>query len=266
VKHKLEEIRQIVAAGPPWDPRFVRALARDKRTGARALYATVKHRLKKVAAEEDRMRRCWALETEAAGSGYRCVAGVDEAGRGPLAGPIVAAAVVLCEPVDGVNDSKLLPPEDRERLYDLLNQHGGHAVGVAVIEHTEIDAWGIQTANYRAMLDAAAQLTPPPDYLLVDGFALPHCPTPHRRVVKGDTLSLSIGAASIVAKVVRDRIMTRLHARYPQYGFNRNMGYSTAEHLAALERHGPSPVHRMSFAPMARRAVQAELAMEGRDS
>lgn len=200
----------------------------------------------------------WQFENETGAQGFRRVAGVDEAGRGPLAGPIVAGAVVLVEPVPGVNDSKLLTEAERERLFGVLME-GGHAIGWAVVTAGEIDHVGIQCANYQAMLRAVACLDPAPDFLLVDGFAIPGCATPHRRIVKGDRLSQSIAAASIVAKVTRDRLMRELDARYPAYGFARHKGYATPEHLAAIERLGPCPEHRMSFAPFARAGEQAVL-------
>lgn len=198
----------------------------------------------------------WRYEREMAGIGFARIAGVDEAGRGPLAGPIVAAAVVLAHPVQGLNDSKLLTEVKRESLYyELVN--GPHAIGCAVISHEQIDARGIQSANYGAMLEAVNKLEPPPDYLLVDGFRIPGCALPHVRIVKGDQRSQSIAAASIIAKVTRDRIMVEMDALYPGYGFANHKGYCTPEHLQAIDRLGPCPIHRRSFSPF---AVQVETA------
>jgi len=192
----------------------------------------------------------YEFERGAAAQGFARVAGVDEAGRGPLAGPIVAAAVVLAHPVEGLNDSKLLTEAKRETLFETL--HGGeHAIGVCVIEADEIDAFGIQRANYAAMARAVAAISPTPDYLLVDGFQLPGVAQPVLKLIKGDRRSASIAAASIVAKVTRDRLMLAWAVRHPEYGFERHKGYGTREHLDALARFGPCVIHRRSFAPCA---------------
>lgn len=190
------------------------------------------------------------LECEAILDGRSAVAGVDEAGRGPLAGPIVAAAVMLSGPVTGVDDSKRLTEKKREAFFAELTK-GSHAVGIEIISAEAIDKMGIQNANYGAMARAAEKLAPAADFLLVDGFRIPGCAIPLRRVIKGDQLSQSIAAASVVAKVTRDRIMRELDTRYPEYGFAAHKGYGTRRHLEALERHGASPVHRKSFAPVA---------------
>jgi len=190
------------------------------------------------------------FECQAAQAGSRHIAGVDEAGRGPLAGPIVAAAVILGEPVPGVDDSKRLSERRREELYDVLCS-GPHAIGVEIIESVTIDSEGIQTANYMAMAGALGHLEPAADFALVDGFTIQGCMTPQLRIVKGDRRSQSIAAASIVAKVTRDRIMRVLDVEFPDYGFARHKGYGTREHLLAIERHGPCRIHRRSFAPIA---------------
>lgn len=189
------------------------------------------------------------FEREVAESGFVRIAGVDEAGRGPLAGPIVAGAVVLGEATQGFNDSKQLSARQRDELYDILLA-GEHTTGLGIVEADVIDRVGIQSANYKAMLDAAQQVTPPPDFLLVDGFEIRGCAIPQKGIVKGDARSYSIAAASILAKVTRDRMMDALDVRYPEYGFARHKGYGTKEHLKALERHGPCPAHRRSFAPL----------------
>ncbi len=198
---------------------------------------------------EGRAATMMAFEREAAAGGFRRIAGVDEAGRGPLAGPIVAAAVVLQSYVDGLNDSKQLTAHQRDVLYEALTE-GGHDIGVAVIEADEIDRYGIQPANYAVMARAVGGLKSAPDFLLVDGFEIRGCPLPQKRIIKGDSRSASIAAASIVAKVTRDRIMDALDETYPEYGFARHKGYGTREHLDALERLGPCPFHRRSFAPL----------------
>ena len=190
-----------------------------------------------------------AFEREAAALGFNRIAGVDEAGRGPLAGPIVAAAVILSGPVPGINDSKQLTHAQRESFFEILIA-GGHAIGHAIIPATEIDQHGIQRANYGAMARAVHGLKPSPDYLLIDGFAVPGLAQPQRKIIKGDRLSQSIAAASVIAKVIRDRMMVEYDEAYPEYGFARHKGYGTQAHLEAIVRHGACPIHRMSFAPL----------------
>lgn len=183
---------------------------------------------------------------------FETVAGMDEAGRGPLAGPVAAAAVVLdpkCVP-KGLDDSKLLDAAEREVLFEIIVARA-LAVGVAFASAGEIDRLNIRQATFLAMRRALAAAAAKPTYVLVDGNDLPPClMCEGETLIKGDGTSASIAAASIVAKVMRDRLMRRLCARHPQYGFSRHVGYGTREHLAALAKHGPSPFHRMTFAPM----------------
>lgn len=190
-----------------------------------------------------------AFEREVAALGFLRIAGVDEAGRGPLAGPIVAAAVILSGPVTGINDSKQLSCAQRESYYEILHA-GGHAIGTAIIPAAVIDRQGIQRSNYQAMAEAVRALNLVPDYLLIDGFAVPGLAQPQRRIIKGDSLSQSIAAASVIAKVIRDRLMVEYDETYPEYGFARHKGYGTQAHLKAIALHGPCPIHRMSFAPL----------------
>lgn len=248
-KSSLNELRAAAAQGPPYDPALLAALRSDERAGAQALYAACLRRQARAQSEEDRLDAMLDIEREAWRNGFARVAGVDEAGRGPLAGPIVAAAVVLARPVPGLNDSKLLTPAQRESLFARLHEEE-HQIGAAVVEAAEIDRHGIQSANYAAMARAVAALHPAPDFLLVDGFEIRGCPVPQKPVVKGDRRSQSIAAASIVAKVTRDRIMDGLDGRFPGYGFARHKGYATRDHLAAIGRLGPCPAHRRSFAPL----------------
>jgi len=176
------------------------------------------------------------------------LAGVDEAGRGPLAGPVVAAAVILDPAADypGVDDSKKLKPLAREKTFDLIRERA-LAVAWAELSAAEVDRLNPLRATLAAMVRAVEGLSPQPALVLADGNFAPDVTMPARAVIRGDGLSLSIGAASIVAKVIRDRLMLEWHARYPHYGFDRHKGYGTAEHLAALRRHGPSPCHRLTF-------------------
>lgn len=196
------------------------------------------------------------FETEARWRGYRRVAGLDEAGRGPLAGPVVAAAVVLprrCA-LEGLNDSKLVPEPDRERLFEaILDRALG--VGIGLASEREIDTLNILEATKLAMSRAVQALAPLPDFLLIDALFLPSVSLPQRPVIKGDGLSMSIAAASIMAKVTRDRLMRDYHRRYPQYNFHSHKGYCTPEHLRLLQEYGPCEIHRRHFRPV----VQTEL-------
>jgi ribonuclease HII len=182
--------------------------------------------------------------------GFVHVAGVDEVGRGCLAGPVVAAAVVLHPErhIPGVCDSKLVPAEERERLYERILKHA-IAWAVAAADPAEIDLINIHQASLRAMQRAILSLVPLPDIVLVDAFRVPELPMAQRGVVHGDRRCSAIAAASIVAKVTRDRGMLELHGRDPRYGFDRHKGYATADHLQAVARFGYSEVHRRSFRP-----------------
>jgi ribonuclease HII len=190
----------------------------------------------------------WIYEKKARGKGHLTIAGIDEAGRGPLAGPVVAAAVILPDrfPSADVNDSKQLSPVQRDRLYELIYAQAV-AVGIGIVDAIEIDRINILRASLLAMVMAASNLDPAPDCLLVDGnFPVPLA-LAQQTIVKGDALSLSIAAASIVAKVTRDRLMSRYDQDYPQYGFAGHKGYGTHTHREAIVRHGCCPIHRRSF-------------------
>jgi len=182
--------------------------------------------------------------------GFSRIAGVDEAGRGCLAGP-VAVGVVVLDPerhIPGLRDSKLLPQPARERLYDAIVARAS-AWAVALAEPSEIDAINIHRASLRAMYRAVMALDPLPGVVIVDGFRIPDLPLAQQAIIKGDRRCAAIAAASIVAKVTRDRLMEGLHRADPRYGFDRHKGYATADHLAAVFRHGYSSVHRRSFRP-----------------
>lgn len=190
----------------------------------------------------------WHFEEQARVRGFRWVAGVDEAGRGPLAGPVVAAAVILPAGVDlpGLNDSKQLSATLRGRLF-LEIRRQAVAVGVGIIESREIDVINILQATLKGMSLAVERLRVRPDYLLVDGISPVPVPLPQKTIKKGDSRSASIAAASIVAKVVRDRMMVAYDRRHPGYGLAEHKGYGSARHLAAIAELGPSPLHRLSF-------------------
>ncbi len=181
------------------------------------------------------------------------VAGIDEVGRGPLAGPVVTAAVVLRSdvPIEGLGDSKKMTPARREKLFGILLGEA-EAIGIGWCTSSDIDRLNILRATHAAMARAAGRVSPRPVHLIVDGLPADGLPFPQTAVVKGDAKCACVGAASIVAKVVRDRFMTRLSARFPAYGFDRNKGYPSREHREALARLGPCLHHRESFAPVRR--------------
>jgi ribonuclease HII len=203
-------------------------------------------------------------EKRAYEDGATIVAGVDEAGRGPLAGPVVAAAAILPREFRHkvLNDSKQLSPEQRVALYaELTGNPAIHwATGISDVE--VIDAYNILRATWRAMVLALDALPVKPDYVLVDGLRVPAIRLRQKAIVGGDAKSFSIAAASVIAKVTRDRLMLQVHEQYPQYNFAQHKGYGTPEHYAALEKYGPSPVHRKTFAPIrqAIEPVQSEFA------
>jgi ribonuclease HII len=195
----------------------------------------------------DRERRLWS-------EGHTVVAGVDEVGRGPLAGPLLAAAVVLppgcaADWLALLRDSKALPQRQREELARVIRDEAA-AYSLGIIPAPAVDRLGIGEAGRRAMQQAVARLRLAPSYLLIDAFSVPALSLPQSAIIHGDALVASIAAASIVAKVERDRLMREMHELYPGYGFDQNKGYGTAAHLEALHRLGPSPVHRRSFAPV----------------
>ena len=203
----------------------------------------------------------FAFESACHARGLSWIAGVDEAGRGPLAGPVSAAAVILPRGFDcaGLDDSKKISPKSRERLFELLTNHPQVIWAVATADHHEIDRFNILRASHLAMRRAVESLRQLPDFCLIDGLPVRGFPVPHEAIVKGDGLSLSIAAASIIAKVTRDRTMCEIDVEFPQFGFARHHGYGTREHLEALRIHGPCRHHRRSFQPVS----QLTLPLEG---
>jgi ribonuclease HII len=204
-------------------------------------------------------RDLWARE-------FTLVAGVDEAGRGPLAGPVVAAAVILPATwanggfdtrLNDLNDSKQLTEAQREHFFQIITTHSDLRSAIAVVDAATIDRINILQATHRAMNDALARLQPQPQYVLVDGRPVKSMTLPQTALVKGDSRSYSIAAASVLAKVTRDRMMLDYHQQFPTYGFAEHKGYGTPQHLAAIDKHGPCPIHRRSFAPL--KPMQPEL-------
>lgn len=211
----------------------------------------------KTLEEYERLHQMLHIEREAKEQGHQRICGVDEAGRGPLAGPVVASACILPDAVfkeplllRHLDDSKKLLPEMREQLFQVLSLLPDLFFGIGIVDHREIDALNIFQATLLAMKRAIKKLIHKPCLILVDGKHAPKQKIPVRTVVKGDQLSLSVAAASVIAKVTRDRMMEAYDERWPGYGFKKHKGYATEEHLNALERLGPSPIHRNSFAPV----------------
>ncbi|HEX2648162.1 MAG TPA: ribonuclease HII [Candidatus Dormibacteraeota bacterium] len=194
--------------------------------------------------------KLWHYERMASAMGYQVVAGVDEVGMGPLAGPVVGGAAVLRigDRIPGLNDSKLMTPDERERV-DAIIRRRAVAVSVCAVDHTQIVKLGLYKARILAHAGAVAGLSVKPEYLLIDAFDIPDTPLPQMAVVRGDKICASIMAASIVAKVARDRAMIEYDRQYPGYGFADHKGYATPSHRAAIRRLGPSPIHRISWAP-----------------
>jgi ribonuclease HII len=254
----LAEIRARLEAvsSPEERERLAAMLRHDPRSGARSLGARVDRRERARRAERDRLLRFFSRRERLLQSGVKFVAGVDEVGVGPLAGPLVAAAVIFRREVEldalsGLDDSKRLTRKVREAL-DLEIHRQAAAVFIAEVSSADVDRLNPYRASLAAMKRAISGLGLRPGHVLVDARTIPDLDAPQTALVRGDSLDASIAAASIVAKVYRDAWMCRLDDRYPGYGFSRHMGYGTPEHFAALDRLGPCPAHRRSFAPVSR--------------
>ncbi len=226
------------------------SLAQDTRSGAQKLILKFEKRAAQEEKQQQKLETLWRYESEAALKGFKAVAGVDEAGRGPLAGPVVAAAVILPAALKGVDDSKKLTPEKRDELFELV-QKNAISFGVGQASVQEIDTINIYRASQLAMQRAIEALHVKADFLLTDAMPLPALSKiPQKPLIHGDALSSSIAAASILAKVTRDRMMEKMHIQYPQYGFDGHKGYGTEIHVKALQEHGACPEHRLTFAPV----------------
>lgn len=246
-ERKIGQIKEeLKAATEAMLPSFIMAYESDERSGVIKLVEQAKKRLQKL--EEER-KRIWKLqEYERKYGQYTYICGIDEVGRGPLAGPVVACAVIL--PKDHhilyLNDSKKLTAHKREELYDVIMREAV-AVGLGMASPARIDEINILQATYEAMRQAVSKLAVMPQLLLNDAVTIPGIEIPQVPIIKGDAKSASIAAASIVAKVTRDRLMVEYDKTMPEYGFASNKGYGSAEHIAALQKYGPTPIHRASF-------------------
>jgi len=245
----IREVGEVLSTEPSQE--FLKACAQDPRQGIQRLVVRYHKYCEEQEAETKRLNHLLVEEKKLWQNGYLHIAGIDEAGRGPLAGPVVAAACILPAKFElsGLNDSKQVTESKRERLFQEIKEQAlGFAVGSA--EPAEIDALNILQATKLAMKRAVENLKVRPHFLLIDALELPSIKIPQRGIIGGDALSASIAAASILAKVSRDHWMSELHGLYPEYGFAKNKGYGTKEHLDALRRFGPCPLHRKSFAPV----------------
>ncbi|OPY58192.1 MAG: Ribonuclease HII [Pelotomaculum sp. PtaU1.Bin035] len=247
----IAEIRKLANSPKGAEEELILAMAGDRRAGVREIYKRLKREEIALAAEMRRLAKMFYYEDDLRAGGHHPLAGVDEAGRGPLAGPVVAAAVILpgrARLLD-LNDSKKLTPMKREVLAGQIKEVAlAWAVGVSSVE--EIYSENIHHAGLTAMRRAVLELKIKPAYVLVDGFRIEQLELPQMALAGGDGLSASIAAASILAKVYRDHLMDSYHERYPEYGFDRHKGYATPEHLSALARFGPCPVHRAGYRPV----------------
>lgn len=246
----MNELKELLANIRPEDElalrQFVLANASDSRAGVQKLVQAAEKKIEKLKLEQARIEKLKEYEKKYDSFSYIC--GIDEVGRGPLAGPVVAGAVIFPKDVDilYINDSKKLSEKKREELYDVIMEKAV-SVGIGMASPQRIDEINILQATYEAMRQAIGKLSPVPDLLLNDAVTIPKVKIKQVPIIKGDAKSISIGAASIVAKVTRDRLMVEYDKLLPEYHFASNKGYGSAEHIEALKKYGPSPIHRASF-------------------
>ena len=246
----IKEIKEQLANIQRLDDPLLAELEQDSRSGVIQAIAKRKKEIQKRLDEDERLEGMLTYEKECYARGMELIAGVDEVGRGPLAGPVVAAAVILpkaCK-IPGLNDSKKIPKSKHKEIYEAVLQNA-IAIGIGIKDNHVIDQVNIYEATKLAMMEAIGQLDPQPQHLLIDAMKL-DLPISQTSIIKGDANSLSIAAASIVAKVTRDQMMEEFDREYPGYDFAQNAGYGTAKHLDGLEQLGVTPIHRRSFEPV----------------
>ncbi|MCC3357490.1 ribonuclease HII [Bacillus sp. REN16] len=253
----IKEIEKKLASIHDEQDMFLKVCEQDSRKGVQVLLQRWKRNKASENALEDQYKEMTQYEHDLYIKGFRCLAGVDEVGRGPLAGPVVAAAVILPQDayLPGLNDSKKLSEQKREELFQQITECA-ISIGIGIIPAHVIDDVNIYQATKLAMKKALLSLSVKPDHLLVDAMEIP-IDIPQTSIIKGDAKSVSIAASSIIAKVTRDRLMVRLSHAFPQYGFEKHMGYGTAYHLEALKKYGVISEHRRSFAPI-RELIEAK--------
>ena len=246
----IKEIKEQLANIQRLDDPLLAELEQDSRSGVIQAIAKRKRDIQKRIDEDERLEGMLTYEKECYARGMELIAGVDEVGRGPLAGPVVAASVILpkaCK-IPGLNDSKKIPKSKHKEIYEAVLQNA-IAIGIGIKDNHVIDQVNIYEATKLAMMEAIGQLDPQPQHLLIDAMKL-DLPISQTSIIKGDANSLSIAAASIVAKVTRDQMMGEFDREYPGYDFAQNAGYGTAKHLAGLDKLGVTPIHRRSFEPI----------------
>lgn len=249
MKKSIKEI-QVLLQEEQLSQEVLQQLYADERKGVQKLLQQRKKRQEEIEKQKETFLAMSSYEKQLREKGISLIAGIDEVGRGPLAGSVVAAAVIL--PDDfcllGLNDSKKISEKKREEYFDYIQSHA-LAIGVGVVSNKIIDSINIYQATKQAMTQALSELPIKPEYLLIDAMELEE-DIPQTAIIKGDSNSISIAAASIIAKVTRDRMMKELGEKHPEYGFEKHMGYGTKEHLQAVEKYGILPEHRLSFAPI----------------
>ncbi|SET83427.1 RNase HII [Salinibacillus kushneri] len=249
-KETIKEIREKLATDT-YSPSEWEAYQKDNRKGVQDLVSKQKKKDKEKQQQKDQFEHMLIWEKNLWNKGYTYIAGIDEAGRGPLAGPVVAGAVIIDESfyIEGLDDSKKLPESTRERFFDEIKEKAV-GFGIGIVDSQTIDQINIYQATKLAMKKAVMDIKNDPQYLLIDAVKLPELPVHQESLVKGDQKSVSIAAASVLAKVTRDRMMKDIDREYPSYQFASNMGYGTKVHLEALKQNGPTPFHRRSFTPV----------------
>lgn len=242
----IAQIKQEIAGAGEQQEALLEQYAQDARKGVRQLVQKFRREAEKLQEERNRLEQMRTFEKKY--NEYQVICGIDEAGRGPLAGPVVAGAVILPEDCEilYLNDSKKLSAAKREQLYDEISEKAvSWAVGIVSSER--IDEINILQATYEAMRQAVGKLSPAPELLLVDAVTIPQVSTKQAGIIKGDAKSVSIAAASIMAKVTRDRMMEQMDILYPEYGFAGHKGYGSQAHVEAIRKYGPCPIHRRTF-------------------
>ena len=254
----IKEIKELLATVKELDSPIFLELEKDNRSGVQKEISKRKKAIQAELDEELRLESMLSYEKELYKQGLTLIAGVDEVGRGPLAGPVVAAAVILpqnCK-IRGLNDSKKIPKKKHLEIFQAV-QDQALSIGIGIMDNQVIDQVNIYEATKLAMQEAISQLSPQPEHLLIDAMKL-ELPISQTSIIKGDANSLSIAAASIIAKVTRDKIMANYDQEFPGYDFSQNVGYGTAKHLEGIEKHGVTPIHRTSFEPIKTIVSEAE--------
>ena len=229
-------------------PEFINTYKKDDRSGIIKLVESAKKKIKKHDDELERLESITVYEKKYQNMGIEYVGGIDEVGRGPYAGPVLAACVILpkgCK-IEGINDSKMLTHNKREELFDIIREKAV-SIGIGIVDNYEVDELNILQATFKAMRIAVENMDIKPQQILVDAVTIPEVNIPQEAIIKGDGKSITIGAASIIAKVIRDRMMAEYAKKYPQYGFEHNVGYGSREHEEAIRKYGLCDIHRRSF-------------------